>query len=41
MEIKKSSDMYDYLEDSLWDLGIVVSFGKIIPGEVINLFKKG
>ncbi len=41
VEIKKSSDMYDYLEDSLWDLGIVVSFGKIIPGEVINLFKKG
>jgi len=41
VEIKKSSDMYDYLEDSLWDLGIVVSFGKIIPGEVINLFKRG
>lgn len=41
VEIKKSKDMYDFLEDSLWDLGVVVSFGKIIPIEVINLFKKG
>lgn len=41
IEVDKFKNFYDEMEKEKGDLGVVVSFGKIIPERVLNLFPKG
>lgn len=41
LEIDKFKNFFDEIEKNIGDLGVVVSFGKIIPERVLNLFPKG
>lgn len=41
IEVDKFKNFYDEIEKDKGDLGVVVSFGKIIPERVLNHFPKG
>ncbi len=41
IEVDKFKNFYDEIEKDKGDLGVVVSFGKIIPERVLNLLPKG
>jgi len=41
IEVDKFKNFFDYIEKNRGDIGVVVSFGKIIPESVLNLFPKG
>lgn len=41
IEVDKFKNFFDQIEKTSKDLGVVVSFGKIIPESILNIFEKG
>jgi methionyl-tRNA formyltransferase len=41
IEVDKFKNFFELIEKNKGDIGVVVSFGKIIPQRVLNIFEKG